>query len=61
MDLKELWKLQLLKILRMNKKAVEMGKEPRHNLENAANKFSYIKADEKDRIVLILVDEELGF
>lgn len=48
-------------IERMNKKAIEMGKEPRHNLENAANKFTYIKADEKDRIVLILVDEELGF
>ncbi|UTJ07497.1 lactate utilization protein [Arcobacter roscoffensis] len=46
---------------RMNKKAIEMGKEPRHNLDNAANKFTYIKADEKDRIVLILVDEELGF
>ena len=46
---------------RMNKKAIEMGKEPRHNLDNAANKFTYIKADEKDRIILILVDEELGF
>lgn len=46
---------------RMNKKAIEMGKEPRHNLDNAANKFTYIKADERDRIVLILVDEELGF
>ena len=48
-------------IERMNNKAIEMGKEPRHNLDNAANKFTYIKADEKDRIVLILVDEELGF
>jgi len=46
---------------RMNSKAIEMGKEPRHNKNNIANKFSYIKADEKDRIVLILVDEELGF
>lgn len=46
---------------RMNNKAIEMGKTPRHNLENIANKFSYIKADEKDRIILILVDDELGF
>jgi len=48
-------------INRMNKKSIEMGKEPRHNLDNIANKFTYIKADEKDRIVLIIVDEELGF
>lgn len=46
---------------RMNKKSVEMGKEPRHNLVNIANKFTYIKADEKDRIILIIVDEELGY
>ena len=46
---------------RMNAKSVEMGKEPRHNLENIANKFTYIKADEKDRITIIIVNEELGF
>ena len=46
---------------RMNSKSIEMGKDPRHNLDNIANKFTYIKADEKDRIVLIIVDEELGF
>lgn len=46
---------------RMNNKAIEMGKEPRHNLDNIANKFSYIKADDKDRIIIILVDEELGY
>ena len=46
---------------KMNSKAVEMGKTPRHNLDNIANKFTYIKADEKDRIVLIIVNEELGF
>lgn len=46
---------------RMNKKAIEMGKEPRHNLDNIANKFTYIKADEKDRISIIIVDEELGY
>lgn len=46
---------------RMNSKAIEMGKEPRHNMDNIANKFTWIKADEKDRITLILVDEELGY
>jgi hypothetical protein len=48
-------------IERMNSKAIEMGKEPRHNLDNIANKFSWVKADEKNRIILILVDEELGY
>lgn len=48
-------------IERMNNKAISMGKEPRHNIENIANKFSYIKADEKNRITIILVDEELGY
>ncbi len=48
-------------INRMNNKAIEMGKEPRHNLDNIANKFSYIKADEKNRIILVLVDKDLGF
>lgn len=48
-------------INRINSKAIEMGKKPRHNLDNIANKFTYIKADEKNRIILILVDEELGF
>ena len=46
---------------RMNSKAIEMGKPPRHNLDNIANKFTYIKADEKDRMVLIIVNEALGF
>ena len=46
---------------RMNSKAIEMGKEPRHNLDNIANKFSWVKADDKDRIIIILVDEELGY
>ena len=48
-------------IERMNNMAISNGKEPRHNLDNIANKFSYIKADEKDRIILILVNEELGY
>lgn len=46
---------------RMNKKLIELGKKPTKNLDNIANKFTYIKADEKDRIILILVDENLGY
>jgi len=46
---------------RMNNKSIEMGKEPTKNLDNIANKFMHIKADEKDRIILIIVDEELGY
>ena len=48
-------------IERINNKAIEMGKEPKHNLDNIANKFSWVKADDKDRIIIILVDEELGY
>ena len=49
-------------INRINNKAIEMGKEPRYNLDNIANKFSWIKGDdEKGRIIIILVDEELGY
>ena len=46
---------------RMNNLAKVNGKEPRHNLENIANKFTYIKADEQDRITIILVNEKLGY
>lgn len=46
---------------RMNNLAKINGKEPRHNLDNIVNKFTYIKADEKDRINIILVNEELGY
>ncbi len=46
---------------RMNNLAKLNGKVPRHNLDNIANKFTYIKADEKDRINIILVNEELGY
>ncbi|MDD2895785.1 MAG: lactate utilization protein [Aliarcobacter sp.] len=48
-------------IERINSKAIEMGKEPKYNLDNIANKFSWVKADDKDRIIIILVDEELGY
>ena len=46
---------------RINNKAIEMGKEPKYNLDNIANKFSWVKADDKERIIIILVDEELGY
>ena len=46
---------------RMNKKAISFGKEPKHNIDNIANKFSWVKADDKDRIIIIFVDEELGY
>ncbi|MGB5792129.1 LUD domain-containing protein [Poseidonibacter sp.] len=46
---------------RMNQKSIEMGKEPRQNINTIANKFTWVKADEKDRITIILVDEELGY
>ena len=49
-------------INRINKKAIEMGKEPKYNHDNIANKFSWIKADDEiGRIIIILVDEELGY
>ena len=48
-------------VQRINKLAREHGKEPNHNLDNIANKFTYIKADEQDRINIILVNEELGY
>ena len=46
---------------RINNISIANGKEPRHNLDNIANKFTYIKADEKDRINIILVNEDLGY
>ncbi|WP_418180922.1 lactate utilization protein [Aliarcobacter lanthieri] len=47
---------------RMNKKAISFGKEPKYNLDNIANKFSWVKADDdKGRIIIILVDEDLGY
>lgn len=46
---------------RMNNLAITNGREPRHNLNNIANKFTYIKADEQNRITIILVNEKLGY
>jgi L-lactate utilization protein LutB len=46
---------------RMNKKAISMGKEPRFNSDNIANKFTFINGDEKGRTTIILIDEELGY
>jgi len=48
-------------INRMNNKAKEMGKEPKYNLENIANKFAYINGDIEGRTHIIIVNEELGF
>ena len=46
---------------RMNKKLQDMGKKPHYNLDNIANKFTYINGDEKGRTHIILVEEELGY
>lgn len=46
---------------RINAISVAMGKEPKQNINTIANKFTHIKADEKDRIIIILVDEDLGY
>lgn len=46
---------------RMNAKAIEMGKEPRYNWDNIANKFAYINGDEPGRTTIILVKESLGY
>lgn len=48
-------------INRMNSKAIKMGKKPRYNQNNIANKFAYINGDEKGRTTIILIDEELGY
>ncbi len=48
-------------IERMNAKAVSMGKEPRRNTENIANKYAWIDHDKPGRTTIILVDEPLGF
>jgi len=46
---------------RMNKIAVENGKEPYHNEKIVARKYTIIEGDEEGRINIILVDKELGF
>ncbi len=48
-------------IERMNAKAISMGKEPRYNEENIANKFAFITADKPGRTTIILVSEALGY
>jgi len=48
-------------IERMNTKALSMGKEPRWNAENIANKYAWIDSDKPGRTTIILVDEPLGF
>ncbi|MBE0495352.1 MAG: lactate utilization protein [Campylobacterales bacterium] len=46
---------------RMNAKAVEMGKEPRYDWDNIANKFAYINGDTPGRTTIVLVKESLGY
>ena len=48
-------------IERMNTKALSLGKEPRWNAENIANKYAWIDSDKPGRTTIILVDEPLGF
>ena len=48
-------------IERMNNTAIAMGKEPRYNINNIGNKFSYINGDEEGRTTIIIIDEDLGF
>ncbi len=48
-------------IERMNAKALSMGKEPRYNEKNIANKFAFITADKPGRTTIILVGEALGY
>jgi len=48
-------------IERMNKKAIEMGKEPHYNWDNIANKFTLINGDIPGRTTIILIDEVLGY
>ena len=38
-----------------------MGKEPRYNLDNIANKFSWVKADEDMGRIIILVEMKIGY
>ena len=45
----------------MNNTAIAMGKEPRYNINNIGNKFSYINGDEEGRTTIIIIDEDLGF
>lgn len=48
-------------IERLNKKALQFGKTPKYSAQNIMNKMSVIFQDAKDRINIILVNENLGF
>lgn len=48
-------------IERLNKKALQFGKTPKYSTQNIMNKMSVIFQDAKDRINIILVNENLGF
>ena len=45
----------------MLEKLEKLKEEVLTNIDNIANEFSWVKADKKNRIILILVDEELGY
>lgn len=47
---------------RINKKAIQYGKEPIYTIDNIANKFSYVNGDDIGRTTIVLItDEELGY
>jgi L-lactate utilization protein LutB len=46
---------------RLNKKAAQFGKEPNFQPEDISKKYTIIKSDIKGRIVIILVNEPLGY
>lgn len=48
-------------VQRINNAAIASGKEPRYNMNNIGNKFTYINGDEEGRTTIILIDEDLGF
>jgi L-lactate utilization protein LutB len=48
-------------IERINKKLVDMGREPKYHLGNIATKFTSISSDEEGRTTIIIIDEVLGY
>ena len=48
-------------IERINKKLVDMGREPKYHLGNIATKFTSISSDEEGRTTIIIIDEALGY
>lgn len=49
-------------VARLNQKAISYGKKPNYSVDSISNKFSWIKCDrDEGRVIIILVDEELGY